>query len=170
MYINLPSGVTTYTRDLADLSGCSFTIELGDNQVTYSVDGCGQYAAYYVNSHGGWDAFLFEGKSKRVDDIERHMIEKSFKNTSIDFEKNTYLSELEIKYELSTGWLTDEQSARFAKELVESNMVYIHDLADDRIFPVVIDNDTAEFKKWSDNRRMVSHTLSVIESQKRIRR
>lgn len=170
MYINLPSGVSTYTRDMADMSGCTVTVTLGNTVNTYKVTGCGEFAAYYVNSHGGWDSFLFEGKSKRSDDIRRHQIEKSFKNTTTDFETNTYLSELEIKYELTTGWLTDAQSARFAKELVESNMVYIHDLANDRIFPVIVDNDRAEFKKWSDNRKLVCHTLTVIESQKRVRR
>lgn len=170
MYINLPSGVSTYTREVADLAGCKISIAFQDSMTHYDVSYCGQYAAYYVNSRGGWDCFLFEGKSKRVDDITRHQIEKSFKNTTIDFETNTYISELEIRYELTTGWLTDAQSARFAKELVESNMVYIHDLADDRIFPVVVENDQAEFKKWTDNRKMVCHTLTVVESQKRVRR
>lgn len=169
-YINIPSGVSTYTRDLSDLDGCKVTIAFQDSVLNYDVSHCGEFGAYYVNSMGGWDSFLFEGKCKRADGITRHQIEKSFKNTSIDFERNTYISELELGYELSTGWMTDEQSARFAKELVESNMLYIHDLVNDRIFPAVITNDRAEFKKWTDNRRMVSHTITVVDSQKRVRR
>ena len=170
MYINLLSGVSTYTRDLGDLADCKISMAFQDTVTKYDVGYCGEFAVYYVNSHGGWDSFLFEGKCTRVDEIERHSIEKAFRNTSPDFERNTYMSELNIKYTFSTGWLTDEQSAIFAHELVESNMIYAHDLVNDRIFPIVIENDTAEFKRWSDNRKMVSHTLNVVESQSRIRR
>ena len=170
MYINLQSGVSTYTRDLADLSGCKISVDFQGTSTDYDVSYCGEFAAYYVNSHGGWDSFLFEGKSSRADDIERHTIEKFFQNTTLDFETNTYLSEIDIKYTLNTGWLTDEQSAMFAKEFLESNMVYIHDLVNDRIFPAVIQEDTVEFKRWTDNRKMVSHTVTVAESQSRVRR
>ena len=170
MYINLPSGVSTYVRDVADLEGCEISISLDGIPTKFDVSYCGEFAVYYVNSHGGWDSFLFEGKCTRVDEIERHSIEKSFRNTSPDFERNTYMSELNVKYTFSTGWLTDEQSAVFAHELIQSNMIYAHDLVNDRIFPIVIENDTAEFKRWKDNRKIVSHTLNVVESQSRIRR
>lgn len=152
------------------MEGCRMSVAIDSAVTMYDVSYCGQFGCYYVNSFGGWDCFLFEGHCRRHDEMERHTIEKPFKNTTLDFEKRGYMEEIDVMYDLSTGWLTDEQSARFAHELVQSNMVYLHDLVNDRIFPVVIEEDSVEYKTWRDNRKAVAHTITVKESQSRVRR
>ena len=163
----MPSGVSTYTMDVAQYCGYNIVI---NSAVTYDVGYCGAFGAYYTNSHGGWDAFLFEGKCKRVDKMDAHSIDRPFNNNTIDHESKTYLNDITLEYELSTGWLTDAQAENFAHNLIQSTTLYLHDLENDRIFPAVITDTEAEFKKFEDNRRMVSYTLRVKASQKRIRR
>lgn len=170
MTIYTNSGVSTYVGKTAQYSGTVIRITNSGDSITYDVNYCGDYAAYYLGSNGGWNAFLFEGICKRKDNVERHSIDKSFVNTSINFGEKPYISEITPTYELSTGWLTDRQSELFAKELMQTNVLYIHDLADDRIFSAVITDSSTQFKKFLDERKLVSYTLNVKESQTRIRR
>ena len=165
--VNMPSGVSTYTMDVAQYCGYNIVI---NSAVTYDVGYCGAFGAYYTNSHGGWDAFLFEGKCKRVDKMDAYSIDRPFNNNTIDHESKTYLNDITLEYELNTGWLTDRQAENFAHNLIQSTTIYLHDLENNKIFPVVITDTEAEFKKFEDNRRMVSYTLRVKASQKRIRR
>ena len=165
--ITMPSGVSTYTMDVAAYCGYRLTI---NSAVTYEMKYCGDYGAYYSNSHGGWDCFLFEGKCKKKDTFQSYAIDRPFDNNTIEHETKTYLNDITEEYELNTGWLTDSQAENFAKNLIESTTIYLHDLADNRIFPVVITDTEAEYKKFSDDRKLVNYTLQVKSSQKRIRR
>jgi len=165
--ITMPSGVSTYTMDLAPYCGYKITV---NSAVTYDVTHCGSFGAYYTNSHGGWDAFLFEGNCKRTDTFDAYSIDRPFDNNTIDHESKTYLNDITLEYELNTGWLTDAQAENFAKNFIQSTNIYLHDLVNDKIFPVVITDTEAPFKKYIDNRRRVSYTVNVRASQKRIRR
>lgn len=165
--INMPSGVSTYTMDVAQYCGYQIVI---NSAVTYEVNYCGDFGAYYTNSHGGWDAFLFEGKCKRTDRFDSYKIDRPFNNNTINHESKTYLNDVLPEYELNTGWLTDSQAANFAKNLIQSTTIYLHDLRDNKIFPVVITDTEAQYKKFEDERRLVSYTLRVRASQKMIRR
>ena len=170
MEINIQSGVTTYVGSLNEYAGSVVHITNSGDSVEYKVKYCGDYAAYYLGAKGGWGAFLFEGKCKRTDKVDRHSINKTFSNITIEFGEMPYISEITPEYELNTGWLTDAQSEMFVKDLLESNRVYLHDLADDRIFPVVITDSEPSVKKFSDENKLVSYKVNVKESQTRIRR
>ena len=165
--IVIPSGVSTYVIEGSDCCGKEVTIA---SSVTYNVRYCGDYGAYYTNSHGGWDAFLFEGKCKKKDTFKSYATDRPFNNNTIEFETKTYLNDITEEYELNTGWLTDRQAENFAKNLVQSTTIYLHDLADNKIFPVVITDTEVEYKKFADDRKLVSYTLQVKASQKKIRR
>lgn len=165
--VSMPSGVSTYVLDVAPYSGYTLTV---NNAVRYYVKYCGAFGAYYTNSHGGWDAFLFEGNCKRTDNIDSHSIEKAINNTTTDFETKKYLSQIEPTYELSTGWLSDAEAANFARNLIQSTTIYIHDLEANEIFPAVIEDTEAQYKKFIDDKKLVSYTLQVKASQKQIRR
>lgn len=165
--IVLPSGVSTYTLDVAPYYGYQLLI---NNAVKYDVGYCGDFGAYYTNSHGGWDAFLFEGKCKRIDKIDSNYIDRAFRNQSIEFETSKYLNVVTPTYELTTGWLTDREAERFARNLIPTTTLYLHDLKNNLIFPAVIEEQEAEYKTFRDNRRMVSYTLRVKASQTELRR
>lgn len=131
---------------------------------TYTTPGCGNWALYYLNRAGGWDSFLIEGKVKRTDEYDRHNMVSS-PSTGIGFEKQNYTNQITRKYELNTSWLNDEQSHRLAFHLLSSNRVYLHDLVNDEIMPVVITNSNTEFKTFKNNRKLISYTINVEASQ-----
>lgn len=132
---------------------------------------CGDYAIYYLDSYGCWLGFLFEGYCRKTDNYTQYEYNKSFDNTTIQFEQGRYISEINTTYELTTGWLEDSQAENFAKNLVGSNMAYLHDLRNGRIFPVLIDETGVDYKTYKTNgRHLVSYTIRVRESQNRIRK
>lgn len=142
-----------------------------DNDSTdYAVQGCGNYVLYYLNSYGGWDAFLIEGNVSKKDNINSFSIDRSFNNTSLDFENKRYISEIKTSYELNTGLLDDEQSANLAKNLMGSNMVYMHDLKEGMISPVVITDKNISYSKYINNIKMNSYKINIELSQSKVRR
>lgn len=137
----------------------------------YPTLACGDYTLYYLNTHGGWDAFLIEGNMLKKDAITQHTYSRSFDNTTREFESSRYISEIGTTYELHTGWLTDQQAENLAKNLINSNKVYAHDLNTDRIFPVIITDNTADYKTYKNQgKKMVNYTINIKESQSKIRK
>jgi hypothetical protein len=129
-----------------------------------------EFGLYYLNSQGGWDAFLFEGKAEVKDTITQFTTEKSYNNTTLDFETYRYVSEVSRSYTLHTGWLTDEQSENFAKNLVGSNTVYLHNLKTDTIIPAIITDSEVIYKNMKYNSgKMSTYTINIKESQNKLR-
>lgn len=147
----------------------------GTNAVTTTKTGgdynklaCGEYALIYVNAKGGWDAFLFTGKCRKTDNIQQYNFNRAFSNTTQEFETGRYISEIEETYELNTGILTQEQAALFAKHLIGSNKVYLHNLNDNTIRPAVITDNQAVYKLDGDE-DVITYTLKIKLSQSKIR-
>lgn len=127
---------------------------------------CGDYALYYLSRYGGWDSFLFTGKCKRKDSISGYTINQEYNNNHpYEFGFINYYTTITEKYELNTGWLTDEQSKSFAFNVIPSSMCYLHNLAEGKIFPVVITNTEAEYKTRKTSDKRVNYTLNVTASQ-----
>lgn len=153
----------------------------GHNQLTFStnlVNGqlktttqsvgneCGEYALYYLNRYGGWDSFLFEGRCKRKDDVSALTLTQEYDNNNTTaFGLTNYYSTITPKWELNTGRLTDNQSESFAFNVIPSPMVYLHNLVDNTIFPVVITNNEAEYKQKTRQERHNNFVLNVTASQ-----
>lgn len=131
-----------------------------------------EFGMYYLNSYGGWDAFLFEGKTIKKDAIKQYNADRSFDNSSSkNYEKYRYVSEITTSYELHTGWLNDEQSANFAKNLISSNSVYLHDLKTDEIFAAVITDSNVVYQTIKNNNgKMAAYTVNVEVSQNKLRK
>lgn len=131
-----------------------------------------EFGMYYLNSYGGWDAFLFEGKTIKKDAIKQYNADRSFDNSSSrNYEKYRYVSEITTSYELHTGWLNDEQSANFAKNLISSNSVYLHDLKTDEILAAVITDSNVVYQTMRNNNgRMAAYTVNVEVSQNKLRK
>ena len=142
------------------------------NRISFTNNGyCGDWALYYQNKLGGWDSFLIEGNVKRTDTITQHKFSKSVKNTSIDFEDTVYTDDIERRWQMYTGWMSDAEAARFAEHLLQSTRVYAHNFSTNEIIPVVIVDSTAEHKTFrNQGHKKFNYVLNVKASQTNIRR
>ena len=160
--ITINSGVSTYVTDAGDYTGCKVLI---DGNELYDVNYCGDAALYYLNSRGGWDAFLIP-YLKRTDKYTQQDYYKAYDNSTIEFGRNRFLTEITPTWELGTNWLTDEQAERLCRNLLPSTQVYLHTLDDDVIRPVVITDNQAEYKTYENqNNQLVSYKIKVEASQ-----
>lgn len=132
---------------------------------TTAGNSCGEYVVYYLNRYGGWDSFLIEGNVVKTDVYDKYYTNKSFNNTSLDFERKVYNNQITTNYELNTGWLTDAQSDNLAFNLLPSNAAYLHDLVKNEIKPIVITNAETEFKKFRNGKKLCSYKITVENSQ-----
>lgn len=133
--------------------------------------GCVDYALYYVGMKGGWNSFAIQGTGLKKDTITPYSMNRVFNNTTREFEKDRYTSEIATSYELNTHYLTDEQSANLAKNLVGSNKVYLHDLKEGKIIPVVINDTSVSYQTYRTNgKRLAQYKINITESQTKTRR
>lgn len=130
---------------------------------------CGRYSLLYRNAYGGWDNFLFEGKCRKEDDYEISKMKKAYNNTANQFGDTRYINEIKTKWELNTGYLSDSESAKFAKHLLSSNECYLQDLVEGTIIPVVITDTSAKYKEYmNEGEEPVYYTVNVETSQDKI--
>lgn len=129
---------------------------------------CGEVALYYKNRKGGWDSFLIEGTVTKKDEYTKYTYNRSFNNNTLEFENGTYHSQIVTSYVLNTGWLNDQESDNLAFNLLSSNEVYLHNLCTDKVYPVVIKDNTATYKTYKNNsRKLVNYQINVEESQRK---
>lgn len=149
------------------------TVFNNKNRNLYTVidDSCNkEWALYYLNSYGGWDSLLIEGSTIKKDTITQYTTDRVFDNTTLDYENYRYVAEIVTSYEMNTGWLTDEQSANLAKNLISSNNVYAHNLKEDRIIPVVITDTNVVYQKYNTNGgKLAQYKINIKESQSKLR-
>lgn len=130
-----------------------------------------RYALIYVNARGGWDVFAIQGTGVKKDSITQYLTDKSFDNNTREFETNRYLSEIKTSWTLNTHYLSDEQSRNLAKNLISSNMVYLQDLEEGTIVPVVITDTSATYQTYQTNgKKMAQYKINVQSSQSKLRR
>lgn len=128
-----------------------------------------KYVLYYLSPKGGWCWFPIMGKVKSSDRLTAYTLSSNYNNTTTQFGKKRYTVDIATDYDLSTGWLTESQSLRMW-EMLESNMVYLHDMEKDVIFPVLMRQDTVEKKNVNrGERKMISYTFGVETSQGKMR-
>lgn len=123
-----------------------------------------KYVLYYMNPYGGWDWFTVVGRVTKKDKIDQYTYTKNYNNTKTQFGKYRYLSEIHTTYTLHSGWLTQAQSDRMW-ELLESNCVYLHNLEEDKIIPVVLTHTDIEHKQKTNRSRMIDYEIIAEESQ-----
>lgn len=132
---------------------------------------CSPYVLYYLNSYGGWDAFVIEGSGRKKDAYTTYQTDQVFKNTTLQFETNKYVNEIKTSYELNTGLLTDEQSENLAKNLLGSIKVYLQNIEEGWVKPVIITDNNVTYQTYQGNsRKLAQYRINVTESQSKIRR
>lgn len=127
-----------------------------------------KYVLYYQNPYGGYSWFPITGRVIRRDRLETYTVTQNYNNNTTDFGKRRYLSTININYEINTQWLSQEQSDRMW-ELIESNQVWLHNLDDNEIMPVIITDTDVEHKQKTLNGRMLSYRINVELSHLRER-
>lgn len=132
---------------------------------------CVPYVLYYLNSYGGWDAFAIEGTGIKKDAYTTYKTDQSYNNTTLQFETNKYVQEIKTSYELNTGLLNDEQSANLAKNLLGSIKVYLQNIDEGWIKPVIITDSNATYQTYQTNgRKLCQYKINVQMSQSKIRK
>lgn len=132
---------------------------------------CTPYVLYYLNSYGGWDAFVIEGNVVKKDTISSYSTDAPFDNTTLEFETSKYVNEIKTSYELNTSYLTDEQSENLAKNLIGSLRVYLHNIEEGWVAPVVITDNSVTYQNYTNNgRKLASYKINVTASQSKVRR
>ena len=161
--------VGTAYLDLADHPGTKGVVIGG---VSYKVvTSCAEYALYYVNAFGGWDCFLIEGNTLEADNLKRYTREAVYDNRDIRHRGTyNYVNEIDKGFTFESGWLLNDQGKRM-HHLINSNLVYLYDIADGKMIPVNIVNTTCEYKTYKNQgNRLVNYTIQVQVAQNRIRR
>lgn len=146
----------------------SITIGMATYQV---VTGCAKYALYYINAHGGWDCLLCEGNSKESDTLKRYTREMVYDNRDVQNRGvQNYVNEITKGYTLHTGWLLQDQGEQM-HNLINSPDVYLYDIANAQMIPVIIPTTTCDYKTYKNQgNKLVNYTLQVQVAQNRLRR
>ena len=160
-----------YVLNLSTLnfSGDTAILRIGNQQAYTIKKSCKNYCIYYLNKYGGWDSFLFDGKQMQIDNILRLSYLKNYNANSLDFSKVDYLTTINEGWELNTGWMDDNASAKM-DNMIMSNKMFLHDLANDQIIPINITNSRLDHQAYINNgRKMSSYTINVNNSQPKYR-
>ena len=154
------------------VDGKSGTVTNSLNGDTYNVlADCGEYALYYLNAYGGWDALLIDGTVLKKSTITQYTTDKNYNNSRIEFEQTKYINEIQDAYEINTGFLTDEQAANLSKNLIPSKEVYLHIISDNKLIPVLITDTSVTYQTYqTNNLQMPQYKINVKESQVKLRK
>jgi len=161
-------GWTVMTRLRNHILNCNDVIALGEDgtRMNYRFDK-GDYVLYYSNAYGGWDSLLCNGTSKKTDNIE-HLTYRRKSRNQADFSKINYQNNITPTWSLKTGITVDGQKMY---HLLESTMVYLHNLETDEIVPVVITNSNCEYLNYTNNgKRPYFYDITVEESNQKLRK
>lgn len=132
---------------------------------------CKPYVLYYLNAYGGWDALVIEGRARRRDNYTTFKTDRSFDDTTLEYELNAYVNEVRTSWELTTGFLSDEEGDNVARNLAGSVKVYLQNTVEGWVRPVVITDTAVEWQSYQGNgKRMCQYRINVQESQSRLRK
>lgn len=135
-----------------------------------NTDDCVIYGIYYLNRKGGWDAFAIRGNVIKKDNISSYFTDKVFDNRTREFEKSRYLQEIKEQYEMHTHMMNDEESENFAKNVISSPKLYVHNLTDGTIQPANIIDNSVSYQTYKNNgKKLCSYKFTVELSQTRLR-
>ena len=169
-------GVSTATvtvgarsTQFVDLSGYASLkgVRLGSGGEYCPVrDICARYVLYYINDYGAWDWCVIQGKTEENDGITHYDADKVYDNTTAGARgRDNYTNDLVHRYVFHTGPLDEEESLRM-HHLLNSTMVYLHDMQANKVRPLVITNSTAEYKNGGG---LYQYAIEAELAQARIR-
>lgn len=143
----------------------------GTYSKTFTVqDNCGiRYCLYYVNSRGGWDSLLVDGNYLQTSRYTRDTFTQNYLTPSINRGTIEYRNNIHETWTLYLKGLSDSQNKLY-HNLYESTNVYLHDLEEGRIVPVVITSSEMQYKtRKNQGRKLYSYEIQVESSQNKLR-
>lgn len=161
------------TFNIADgYSAFYATAVYGDNieEINFKLDECSNatHCIYYLNAYGGIDYLLCKANVKKKDNISRTTVKRARDTSKPSHSTVVTHTEIETTYEVWTHYLNDRQSKRM-HHLVESPLVWLHDLETQDIIPVVMNDSTHEYKKRVKGEGLVYYKISLVEADKKHR-
>lgn len=141
-----------------------------NNWKSYTLkETCNRYCLYYLNAHGGWDWLVIDGNTVKNYGYSRQNYLQNYDNTTLEPGKVNFKNDIKESWNLTTGFLTDSQSSKMYN-LFGSVNVYLHDLEENKITPVVITNTAQEEKTFQNQgRKFYNYTITVESAQNKIR-
>lgn len=155
----------------AKLPKGTYTLSHSTYSRTFTVqDNCGvRYCLYYVNSRGGWDSVLVDGVSMQTDKYDRETYTKNYRTPSINRGVTEYRNNITESWTLYLKSLGDARNPIF-HNLFESTNVYLHDLEEGRIVPVVITSREMQYKtRKNQGKKVYTYEITVESSQRKLR-
>ena len=133
-------------------------------------ENCGiRYCLYYVNSRGGWDSVLVDGVATQTDKYDRETYTQNYRTPSISRGVIEYRNNITESWTLYLRSLGDSRNKLF-HNLYESTNVYLHDLEEDRIVPVIITSREMQYKtRKNQGKKLYSYEITVESSQRKLR-
>ena len=128
-----------------------------------------RYVLYYVNPFGGYDWFNHIAKTTQKDNLQTYNYIQNVDNTTINFGKNRYLTEINKTFEFTTKWVKDDESNRMWY-LLESNKVWLHDVVENKIYPIVLTDTSVDYKQKTPNQKIIQYTFNATISHSRVRK
>ena len=169
------NNIHTFKSKLVDENRKEMTITVPNNTFT-TKDTCNRYCLYYLNSYGGWDWILLNGnviKSygyNRKNYVSEDYNANPTNTTNIPFGKINYITNTTESWKLTVTNLSDYQSSEMYN-LFGSTQVYLHDMVDNIITPVVITSSKQDEKTfYNQGRRMFNYTIEVESSVNKVRK
>lgn len=145
-------------------NGILFTTwaKLKDSTIyTEAPEDCNKrYVLYYNNLYAGWDALLFSGKYSRSDKLNRNTAKHATPNTSGKHYAKQWNINVTESWKLKSDYL-DEEGCRRMENVVTSNLVFLHDLDTDIIYPVNVTDTSYTEKNKYDKRRQRFYEINV---------
>lgn len=165
---------TIVQKDITGVEKIEIYTNEGDVETTEEYEvvcELGRYCLYYLNIDGGWDSFVFNKTSKEKDTFERLKYSTNQSNQTIRHRTIEYKNKIKKTWTLKTDYLTDTQSLNFAENLVGSPCVYLHDLEEGKIYPVLINTNSIDYQTFRRNgKKLNKYSIEVELAQNRQRR
>lgn len=162
-FYDLEKGSYNYVNDQPK-EGNIFISYNGEEEKFTVKDTCRRYCLYYLNTQGGWDSLLFDGKCIQSAENQIYTFTADIDNSQLAHSDRQYLKQKRDKWNLTTGYLTDRQ-AELMPLLLDSTKAYLHDLADNKIIPVTINNTSYQIKTYrNQGRKLFTYTIEVSNS------
>ena len=122
-----------------------------------------RYVLYYNNLYAGWDALLFSGKYTRSDKLDRSTAKYATPNTSGQHYSRQWNINVTESWKLKSDYF-DEEGCRRMENVLTSNLVFLHDLDTDIIYPVNVTDTSYTEKNKYDKRRQRFYEINVTRA------
>ena len=174
------NGTSVYTVNLNDARQARYLFTSsqgykygysGHNEIYRGAADCKtRYVLYYENAYGGIDAMPIQGNSLLTDKLTSYTMKNAVRVPSTSFSYRRYLNQITKSWQFHTSYLLDDQASKM-HHLLESCMVYVWDIEEAKLFPVVIDESSVQYKTFKNQgRKFFNYSFTCRESQDKIRK